>query len=153
MANGSNFRTGWTAGLTKLALVTLVFETVTGLLITLAPFHAAVEWNVLLHTAIGLLTLVPLTWYFVVHWLDYKRFALSDVVLLGYVAVAALLVTSVSGLVVDLAGPLRPAHVGRVAQRPPGLDPGGPGRLGAPCAPGLRAGAPEGGGRGAGPHG
>jgi hypothetical protein len=104
MANAPTFRTGWRAGLTKLALVTLVFETVTGLLITFAPFHAAVEWSVLLHTALGLLTLIPLTWYFVVHWLDYKRFALSDVVLLGYVAVAALLVTSVSGLVVTWQG-------------------------------------------------
>jgi hypothetical protein len=104
MANGTDFRTGWTAGLTKLALATLVFETVTGLLITLAPFSAAAEWNVILHTAVGLATLVPLTWYFAVHWLDYKRFALSDVVLLGYVAVVALLVCSVSGLVVTWQG-------------------------------------------------
>ncbi|HSL82568.1 MAG TPA: multiheme c-type cytochrome [Thermoanaerobaculia bacterium] len=104
MANGTTFRTGWTAGLTKLALATLVFEAATGLLITLAPFHAVVEWNVLLHTAVGLATLVPLTWYFAVHWLDYRRFALSDVVLLGYVAVAALLVCSVSGLVVTWQG-------------------------------------------------
>ncbi|HEX6200922.1 MAG TPA: multiheme c-type cytochrome [Thermoanaerobaculia bacterium] len=104
MANGTEFRTGWTAGLTKLALATLVFETVTGLLITLAPFSAAAEWNVILHTAVGLATLVPLTWYFAVHWLDYKRFSLSDVVLLGYVAVAALLVCSISGLVVTWQG-------------------------------------------------
>lgn len=104
MDNGNRFRTGWTAGLTKVALAALVFETVTGLVITLAPFHGAVEWSVLLHTAVGLATLVPLTWYFVVHWTDYRRFALSDVVLLGYVAVAALLVTSISGLVVTWQG-------------------------------------------------
>jgi hypothetical protein len=104
MENATRFRTGWTAGLTKVALAALVFETVTGLVITLAPFHGAVEWSVLLHTAVGLATLVPLTWYFVVHWTDYRRFALSDVVLLGYVAVAALLVTSVSGLVVTWQG-------------------------------------------------
>jgi hypothetical protein len=104
MDNGTRFRTGWTAGLTKVALAALVFETVTGLVITLAPFHGAVEWSVLLHTAVGLATLVPLTWYFVVHWADYRRFALSDVVLLGYVAVAALLVTSISGLVVTWQG-------------------------------------------------
>lgn len=104
MDNGTRFRTGWTSGLTKVALAALIFETVTGLVITLAPFHGAVEWSVLLHTAVGLATLVPLTWYFVVHWADYRRFALSDVVLLGYVAVAALLVTSISGLVVTWQG-------------------------------------------------
>ncbi|MFP3939995.1 MAG: multiheme c-type cytochrome [Thermoanaerobaculia bacterium] len=104
MANGNHFRTGWSATLTKLALAALAFETLTGLVITLAPFHAAVEWSVLLHTVVGLATLVPLTWYFAVHWLDYRRFNLSDVVLLGYVAVVALLVTSVSGLVVTWQG-------------------------------------------------
>ncbi len=98
------FRTGWHATLTKVSLAALLFETLSGLLITLAPFGAAIEWNVLLHTAVGLATVVPLTWYFAVHWLDYRRFALSDVVLLGYVALAALLVTSVSGLVVTAQG-------------------------------------------------
>ncbi len=100
----NGFRTGWSAALSKLALVALAFEAITGLAITLAPFHATVEWSVLVHTLVGLATLVPLTWYFWVHWVDYKRFKLSDVVLLGYVAVAALLVTSVSGLVVTWQG-------------------------------------------------
>ena len=100
----NRFRTGWSAMLSKLALVALAFEAITGLAITLAPFHATVEWSVLVHTLVGLATLVPLTWYFWVHWVDYKRFSLSDVVLLGYVAVAALLVTSVSGLVVTWQG-------------------------------------------------
>jgi len=100
----NGFRTGWSATLSKIALVALAFEAITGLAITLAPFHATVEWSVLVHTLVGLATLVPLTWYFWVHWVDYKRFKLSDVVLLGYVAVAALLVTSVSGLVVTWQG-------------------------------------------------
>lgn len=104
MAQKTHFRTGWSATLSKVALAALLFETVTGLAITLAPFHSTVEWSVLLHTVVGLATLAPLTWYFWVHWVDYKRFALSDVVLLGYVATVALLVTSVSGLVVTWQG-------------------------------------------------
>ncbi len=97
-------RTGWSSLLTRVAIAALFFETVTGLAITLASFHAAVEWGVLAHTALGLLTIVPLTVYLVLHWADYRRYNLSDVVLLGYVAVAALFVCALSGLVVTWQG-------------------------------------------------
>jgi hypothetical protein len=101
---GKTVRTGWSSLLTRLALAALLFETVTGLVITLAPFHGAVQWNVLLHTAVGLLILVPLTWYLVAHWRDYKSYKFSDEVLLGYVAAAAVLVCALSGLVVTWQG-------------------------------------------------
>jgi uncharacterized membrane protein len=78
----------------------LVFEIVSGLAITLSRFHAAVQWGLLLHTALGLLTLAPLAWYLTRHWLDYRKQAFSDVLLLGYVGLAALAVCSLSGLVV-----------------------------------------------------
>ena len=81
-----------------------LFETLTGLVITLSPFHSAVQWSVLVHTLIGAAFLIPLAWYCVVHWLDYRRHATSQVVLLGYVAVAALLVCLVSGGVVTWQG-------------------------------------------------
>ena len=102
MAN--EIRTGWVAGITRLSLTALLFESVTGLVIAYAPFHPAVEWSVLAHTAVGLLTLVPLTWYLARHWLDYRRYNLSDVVLLGYLAAVALVVCSASGLVVTWQG-------------------------------------------------
>jgi hypothetical protein len=104
MAEAKRLRTGWASGLTRLSLAALLFESASGLAITLAPFHPAVEWSVLIHTLAGLLTLVPVTWYLAAHWLDYRRYAWSDTVLLGYVAAAALLVCSVSGLVVTLQG-------------------------------------------------
>jgi hypothetical protein len=102
MAN--QIRTGWVSGITRLSLTALLFETVTGLVIAYAPFHPAVEWSVLAHTAIGLLTLVPVTWYLARHWLDYRHYNLTDVVLLGYLAAVALVVCSVSGLVVTWQG-------------------------------------------------
>ena len=46
-----------------------------------------------------ILAVLPLLWYFAVHFDDYRRFSISDVVLLGYVAVAAFLVCAVSGAV------------------------------------------------------
>jgi len=100
----TSVRTGWRAWSTRLSLAALLFLTVTGLAITFAPFHASVEWGVLIHTLVGLVTLIPVSWYFAVHWLDYKRYSLSDVVLLGYVAVVALLACSISGLVVTWQG-------------------------------------------------
>lgn len=97
-------RTGWSARLTRGALAALLFLLLSGLLITLAPFHAAVPWNLLLHSVVGLLSLVLIAWYTWSHWLDYRRYNLTDVVLLGYLAAAALAVCLVSGGVVTYQG-------------------------------------------------
>jgi Cytochrome c554 and c-prime len=96
--------TGWASRLTRWILAVLMLETVTGLVITFAPFHAAVQWGVLLHAAVGLLALVPVLWYLAAHWLDYKAYNLSDTVLLGYVAAVALLLCLLSGAVVTWQG-------------------------------------------------
>jgi hypothetical protein len=104
METGKLIRTGWSARITRSGLVALLFLTVTGLGITFMPFHAVVEWGVLIHTGVGLLVLLPLAWYCWVHWLDYKHYRLSDTVLLGYVAVAAILICLVSGVVVTWQG-------------------------------------------------
>jgi hypothetical protein len=97
-------RTGWVARLTLVAVAALLYLSVSGLLIKFAPFHAAIEWTVLVHTVLGLLFLIPILWYSWSHWLDYKHFKLSDTVLLGYVAGAALVVCLLSGLVVTWQG-------------------------------------------------
>jgi cytochrome c554/c'-like protein len=102
--NQSALATGWSSAWTRLCLTALLFEGATGLLVTLAPFHGAVQWGLLLHTAIGLALLAPLTWYLWVHWRDYRRYNLSDSVLLGYVATIAVLACAVSGLVVTWQG-------------------------------------------------
>ena len=97
-------RTGWTSKLSRLTLAALLVETLTGLVITFAAFHAAIQWTVLLHTAVGLVLVVPLTWYLWAHWLDYKKYNMSDSLLLGYVGAVALLVCAISGLVVTWQG-------------------------------------------------
>jgi len=99
-----SIRTGWTSKLSRLTLAALVVETVTGLVITFAAFHAAVQWTVLVHSAVGLVLVVPLTWYLWAHWLDYKKYNMSDSLLLGYVGAAALLLCAISGLVVTWQG-------------------------------------------------
>jgi hypothetical protein len=97
-------RTGWASRLAGAAGSILLFQAISGLAVTFGPFHAAVEWGLLAHTGIGVITLAPLAWYFVRHWRDYSRQALSDVVILGYVGTAALAVCAVSGLAVTGQG-------------------------------------------------
>jgi hypothetical protein len=102
--NERSVRTGWISLWTHAALGALLLEAATGLLVTFAPFLGAVQWSLLLHTGLGLLVIVPLTVYVVVHWLDYRRYNLSDAVLLGYVGGVALLACALSGLVVTWQG-------------------------------------------------
>ena len=97
-------KTGWSSLLSKFSMFATLLLTVTGLAIAYAPFHATMQWSVLLHTAMGLLALIPLFWYIYRHWEDYKRYNLSDDVLLGYVSGLAFLVCLVSGLVVTWQG-------------------------------------------------
>lgn len=104
MSSEAKVKTGWGARLAQFSLALLLFEGVSGLAITLAPFHPATQWSVLLHTLAGVLTLVPIAWYCAVHWDDYRGYAMSSVVFLGYLAVVALLVCSVSGVVVTWQG-------------------------------------------------
>lgn len=97
-------RTGWPSGLTRLAVGVLVFEAIGGLAITFGPFHQAVEWNVLIHTVLGVATLLPVGWYLAHHWLDYRDYALSHIVVFGYVAGVAFLVCLLSGVIVTWQG-------------------------------------------------
>jgi hypothetical protein len=101
---GPSLRTGWASRLAAICVAVLLLEIVTGLAVTFGPFHATVEWGLLVHTGLGLLALVPLLWYSWRHWLDYKRYAMSHVVLLGYAGLVGLLVCLVSGVVVTWQG-------------------------------------------------
>ncbi len=102
--NNNQIRTGWASWLAKLSMCVLLFEIVTGLAITFTPFYPAVQWSVLLHTFVGLITLLPIAWYYCVHWIDYRQYTISPVVLLGYLGVAALVICSLSGLVITYQG-------------------------------------------------
>ncbi len=95
---------GWLAILAKICMGVFLLEVITGLAITFGPFHATVEWGLLVHTGVGLAALLPMTWYSWTHWSDYRRYSLTHVVLLGYVGVIGLLVCMASGVVVTWQG-------------------------------------------------
>ena len=99
MSDTPNFiqriRTGWRSRFAQITMGLLAFEVITGLAITFGPFSATVQWGVLAHTLAGIIMLLPVCWYSIEHWLDYRERAFSDVVLLGYVTTAGLLVVYV----------------------------------------------------------
>lgn len=99
-ASGESIRGRWTWKLSIAVLAFLLMEVVTGLAVRFAPFHAFVQWGLIAHTFVGCLFLLPVLWYCIRHWMDYRRQALSDVVLLGYIATAMLLLCLASGVVV-----------------------------------------------------
>jgi Cytochrome c554 and c-prime len=97
-------RNGWVSALSLGTGVAVLFLAVTGLAVTFAPFSAAIEWALIVHTALGIVCLLPAAWYIALHWVDYRRYQISPVVLLGYVGAVALVVCLVSGVVVTWEG-------------------------------------------------
>jgi len=79
-------------------MAALIFEAISGLAITVLPFHSTVQWSILVHTVVGVLALVPLSWYVASHWREYRSYAVSHITLLGDVGVVALVVCAFSGL-------------------------------------------------------
>ncbi|MDH3456198.1 MAG: multiheme c-type cytochrome [Gemmatimonadota bacterium] len=80
----------------------LLFETLTGLCIFLLPFSVSNQVMVLLHTAVGLVFLVPFAWYQTRHWILYQAPRMSHVKLTGYFAMVATVIAIVSGLVLTV---------------------------------------------------
>lgn len=94
----------WRDRLLAWVLGLLAFETLTGLYLWLSPFSVSSQYALLLHTAAGLVFLVPCGWFQAKHWW-YNREAPPDhVTLTGYFSLAATLVAVVSGLVLTGQG-------------------------------------------------
>lgn len=96
--------TGWTAGLTFAVTLGLAVEAVTGLWVLLAPFSVVSQLVVLAHGVAGVLMLAPYVIYQVRHYLDWREQTLSVVKLIGYVAMALVVVCMASGVVVTVQG-------------------------------------------------
>jgi hypothetical protein len=91
-------RTGWASALARACMAMLLFEIVSGLAITVAPFTGFTQWSVVAHTVVGALLLLPLAVYSWKHWLDYRSYAASHIVLLGYLGLVSLAICCGSGV-------------------------------------------------------
>ncbi|MBC8308899.1 MAG: hypothetical protein H8E83_00115, partial [Planctomycetes bacterium] len=98
----------WRSALTGISSGLLLYETVTGLAIMLLPFSPFNQFNVLLHTILGIAMIIPVIWYCIRHWLVRRKGNLSHYQLLGYISVALLLACIVSGVVLTWQGIVGP---------------------------------------------
>lgn len=89
----------WTRPLAQGVVGLLIFETLTGLANYLLPFSVANQVMVLLHTAAGLVLVIPYVAYQWRHWRIYRSLRTTHVSLTGYLAMAMVLLLIVSGLV------------------------------------------------------
>ena len=89
----------WRSRLAILVAGLLIFETLTGLAIYLLPFSLPLQFSVLVHTAAGLVFVLPYAWYQLRHWRLYRRAGMTQVKLMGYLSLAATAVCGISGLV------------------------------------------------------
>jgi hypothetical protein len=89
----------WQRRFTALTMAWLAFETLTGLSIYLLPFSAPNQWMVLLHTALGLIFLIPACFYQITHLATYWQRPLSANKVLGYLGSLATLSAILTGLV------------------------------------------------------
>jgi len=79
----------------------LCFETITGLWIWLLPFSVSSQISVLVHTAAGLVFLLPFLFYQGRHWWIYRSRPLSHFLVTGYVAFVMVLLNAVSGVILS----------------------------------------------------
>jgi hypothetical protein len=89
----------WRRHLAAFTLAYLAFETVSGLAIWLMPFSVPNQWTVVVHTAVGLVVLVPAFVYQVRHLSIYWSRPMTAIKAMGYLSSAATLLASVTGLV------------------------------------------------------
>ncbi len=89
---------GWLSPLAMVVAGLAVIQTLSGLWVYLAPFSAATQFQVLLHTAAGILFIVPFGWYVVRHFRVWYAQKATSVMVLGYIAAGLVTVCIASGL-------------------------------------------------------
>ncbi|MEW6233801.1 MAG: DUF4405 domain-containing protein [Candidatus Omnitrophota bacterium] len=92
----------WASSLTCAAAAILMYESITGLTILLLPFSLFNQFAVLLHTAIGLVSLAPITTYSCRHWQIRRHGSFNHYQLLGYGSILFFAVCALSGIVLTV---------------------------------------------------
>lgn len=76
----------------------LFFELISGLVIYLGAFSLTSQAMVVIHTALGLVAVIPYTIYQIRHWLSYHKNKLTQHKLIGYLAMVTAVVAAITGI-------------------------------------------------------
>jgi hypothetical protein len=76
----------------------LFFELISGLVIYLVSFSITTQTLVVIHTAVGLVAVIPYIIYQIRHWLTYRNNNLTQHKLIGYIAMVTAAVAAITGL-------------------------------------------------------
>ena len=88
----------WHSSLMIWVVGILFFELISGLVIYLVPFSLTSQVAVILHTALGLVAVIPYIIYQIRHWLSYRNNKLTQHKLIGYIAMATAVAAAITGL-------------------------------------------------------
>ena len=89
----------WKHGLLFLVAGLLIFETITGLSIYLLPFSISNQVMVIVHSLIGLVFIIPITWYQIRHWFVYRSTTMNHFKLTGYILTLFTILVTISGII------------------------------------------------------
>ena len=102
--NRFNKEKEWQQALLRFVSGILLFEIITGLLIYFLPFSITNQINVLLHTIIGLIFIIPFAYYLLRHWNVYRTMPMNHYKFTGYVLLVLSIILIVSGLLLSYQG-------------------------------------------------
>ena len=102
-ANASeNVIIGWGSFLTWMMTSILIYGFLSGLAILLLPFGAFAQYSVLVHTAVGILSCVPICWLIYLHWNRRNNNLPPLVGRVAMVATALLAICILAGIIMSL---------------------------------------------------
>ena len=88
----------WHSQLMIFVVGILFFELISGLIIYWGNFSLTTQAFVVIHTAFGLVVIIPYIIYQIRHWLSYRNNNLTQHKLLGYIAMVTAVVTALTGV-------------------------------------------------------
>lgn len=92
---------GWVSKLAITVTAWLTIQSITGLWLYIGSFSLNAQIQLLIHTVIGVVFLVPYVYYQVRHWLVWWRQRVTAAMVLGYLLMTAVLTASVTGIVLS----------------------------------------------------
>jgi len=96
--NSLNKEKEWKHSLVSLITGLLLFETITGLSIYFLPFSITNQVNVLLHTLIGFVFIIPFIYYLFRHWNIHRTAPMNHYRLTGYILMLLSIALVLSGV-------------------------------------------------------